>query len=127
MSRKHRDELIKEVTNDLLTSKFTSELGQKAKVERSAINSEHMENLREVVRDIGRNLLEIGAAPQGMTYCGSLTVHIYKSETLKMAAFVSLSAHDKLTFDLADAGLRELTGTTLESYGRSRRKLRSKF
>lgn len=122
-----RSKLIREVTNDLLTSKFTTDVGQKARVERSALKTDHADQLREVVADIGKDLLEVGAVPKGMHYVGSLCVHVYKSEILRTAAFATTSNINELTFDLADAGLRELTGSTLEKFGRSRRKLRSGF
>lgn len=126
--RTERESLIREVTNDLLKSKFTTEVGQKAKVERRVIEqSAHMDELREVVADVGRNLEEIGAVPKGMTYRGSLSVHVYTGEATRTFAAATISNHGTMTFDLADAGLRELTGTTLESYGRSRKKLRSGF
>lgn len=122
-----RDAVIRAVTDELLKSKFIADVGQKARVERSSLQSEHVDQLREVVADVGRNLSEIGAVPKGMEYCGSLSVHIFKSEILRTAAFATVSETKGLTFDLADAGLRELTGTTLESFGRNRRKLRSGF
>ena len=62
-----------------------------------------------------------------MDYVGSLSVHVYKSEILRTAAFATVSNLEGLTFDLADGALRELTGTTLVYYGRSRQKLRSGF
>jgi len=123
-----REKLIREVTNDLLTSKFITDVGQKAQVERVRIEaSQHIDELREVIREVGRNLEEIGAVPKGMTYRGSLTVHVYTGDATKTFAAASISAFDTMTFDLADAALRELTGSTLESYGRSRKKLRSGF
>jgi len=118
---------VKSVTDDLLKSKFTSEVGQKARVERSTIESERMDRLREVLADIGADILAVGAVPKGMQYEGSLSVHIYKSELLRTAAFATLSSADGLPFDLADAALRELTGSTMVSYNKSRKKLRSGF
>lgn len=125
--RSEREEMIRDVTNDLLTSKFTTELGQKAKVERHEVKDERMDALREVIADVGRDLLTCGVVPKGMQYIGSLCVHVYKSEVLRTAAFATTSNLNQLTFDLADAGLRELTGSTLVTYGRSRQKLRSGF
>lgn len=122
-----RESAIREVTNDLLTSKFTSEVGSKARVDRTVVSGEHMEQLRGVLQDIGGNLSESGVAPKGMQYVGSLSVHIYKSEILKSAAFATLSSLKGVPFDLADAALRELTGTTLETFGKRRQRLRSGF
>lgn len=127
MKKSERDSLIKEVTDAALTTKFTSEVGQKARVERTEISNPHMDQLRDVLREIGRNLSEVGAAPKGMQYVGSLSVHVYKAETMKMAAFATLNAGEKMTFDLADGALRELTGATRVAYGKNRQKLRSGF
>ena len=124
--KKERDNLINEVTNDLLKSKFTQSLGSKARVERTRVDNSRMEDLRDVLRAIGQDLKTTGVAPK-MDYVGSLSIHVYKSEILKQAAFVTVSASENMTFDLADGALRELTGNTLESYGRSRQKLRSGF
>lgn len=104
-----------------------TEIGQKARVERSSVNNDMTEQLREVLRDIGRNFLETGTVPKGMKYCGSLSVHVYTGELTRTFAAVTLSNHDDLDFTLADSALRELTGTTHESFGRKRQKLRSGF
>ncbi len=122
-----RDKLVKATTDMALTSKFIQDVGQKATVERSSIDNEYMDQLREVVADVGRDLLTIGAVPKGMQYCGSLCIHIYKSEILKTAAFATSSPVGSLTYDLADGGLRELTGSTMEQFGKTRAKLRSGF
>lgn len=127
-SGNERDKVIKAVTDDLLMSRFTTELGQKARVERTEIeNDERMDQLREVVADVGRDLLATGKVPKGMSYRGSLCVHVYSSEILKTAVFATTSNHETLTLDLADGALRELTGTTLSAYGKHRQKFRSGF
>ena len=118
---------IKSVTNELLTSKFTTELGQKARVERSEIKNEHMDKLRDVIADVGQDLLAVGAVPKGMHYEGSLTVHVYSSKVLKSAAFATVNNLQEMTFDLADGALRELTGSTMTSFGAKRKHLRSGF
>lgn len=125
--RDKRDHLIKATTNELLGEQFTKDLGSKARVERHSIDNEYMDQLREVIADVGRDLLTVGAVPKGMTYCGSLCVHIYKSEILKTAAFATSSPVGSLTYDLADGGLRELTGSTMLQFGKTRSKLRSGF
>lgn len=127
MSKFDERQLRQDITDEILTQKFKSELGSQARVERTALQNERLDQLREVLSDIGKDLSESGAVPRGMQYCGSLSVHIYKSEVLKTAAFATLSSSENLTFDLADAGLRELTGTTHESYGKKRQKTRSGF
>ncbi len=128
MSEKdEREQMIRGVTNELLTEKFTQDLGSKARVERHDLQNEHMDALRGVIGDVGRDLEKIGAVPKGMEYVGSLSVHVYKSEILRTAAFATVSNLEGLSFDLADGALRELTGTTLVHYGRGRQKLRSGF
>lgn len=122
-----RERAIRSVTDELLTQKFTTELGQKARVDRSSLQGEHMDQLRAVISDVGEDLLRVKAVPRGMTYCGSLCIHVYKSEVLRTAVFATTSNLGSMTFDLADGALRELTGSTMEQYGKSRQKLRSGF
>lgn len=127
MKREEREAAIVAVTNDLLTSKFTTELGSKAIVDRTSISSEHLDQLRNVIADVGRDLQKIGAVPKGMTYIGSLSVHVYTSAILKNAAFATCSPTDNLPSDLADGALRELTGSTMLQYGKKRQTQRSGF
>lgn len=122
-----RDSVIRQVTDELLTSRFIQDLGQKARVDRSVISNEHMDQLRQVISDVGMDLVNVGAAPKGMTYRGSLSVHVFTSEILRSAAFATLSNLGDMDFTLADGALRELTGSTLEQYGKTRKKLRSGF
>lgn len=125
--KKERDSVIRAVTDELLTARFTQDLGQKARVDRSVVENERMSELREVISDVGRDLEACGAVPKGMTYRGSLSVHVFTSEILKTAAFATVSNQGTMDFTLADGALRELTGSTLESYGKTRKKLRSGF
>lgn len=125
--RTQREHVIREVTNDLLKSRFTTELGQKARVERSVLRGDHMEPLREVLADIGRDIASKDPGLKGMEYRGSLSIHVFTSEALKCAAFMTLTNLGSMTFDLADGALRELTGSTMEAYGKVRQKLRSGF
>lgn len=125
--REDQKNFEKAVTNELLTSKFTADLGQKARVERHDLSGERQEQLREVLADIGRDLLATGQVPKGMTYRGSLSVHVYSSEIMKTAVFATVSKLDDMNSNLIDGALRELTGTTFEKIGRGRKKLRSGF
>lgn len=106
---------------------FAKDLGQSALVERSTIENERMKELRGVLSDIGRDLERIGAVPKGMKYLGSLSVHTYASEALGTVIYATVSELGGLNFPLADGALRELTGTTAESFGQKRQKLRSGF
>jgi len=122
-----REQAIRAVTDQLLTEKFTQDLGQKARVDRSSISSEHMDKLREVLSDIGQNMQEVGAVPKGMTYRGSLSIHVFTADSIKEAAFATLTNLGTMDATLADGALRELTGSTMIQYGKHRQKLRSGF
>lgn len=126
-SKRERDDAIRAVTDDLLISKFTQDLGQKARVERHDIVNEHMDQLRDVIADVGQNLSEIGAVPKGMEYVGSLSIHVYRSIALKTAAFATVNNMGRMDGSLADGALRELTGSTMLQFGKNRKKLRSGF
>lgn len=124
---KEREKLIKAVTNETQTSKFIEEVGSKAIVDRSVLRDTHLDELREVIADVGRDLQEVKAVPKELTYRGSLCVHIYTSAALRNAAFATTNYMGTMTADLADGALRELTGTTMEGFGKRRAKLRSGF
>lgn len=128
MEKKKREDIIKEVTNEALKSRFIQELGQKVRVERhEAGDQELMDQLRDVLSEIGQNIKDSDPATRGMSYAGSLSVHVFTSESLKTVAFAVLSEHKGLDFPLADGALRELTGATAVSFGKTRQKLRSGF
>jgi hypothetical protein len=122
-----REVLIKETTTDLMKDKFVQELGSKVRVERHKVNNEIMDQLRLVLKDIGENIREGTRAIEGCEHVGSLSVHVYWSHALNEARFVTLTSMGKMNFNLADGALRELTGTTHEMYGKSRKKTRAKF
>lgn len=123
-----RKKFEKDMTNEALKEKFTQELGQKVRVDRTTFeNDDHMAQLREVLADVARDLQKVGKVPAALEYMGSLSVHVYKSEVLKTMIFATLSNSGRLTFDVADGALRELTGATREDFGKSRQKLRSGF
>ena len=126
-SRQERDRMVKEISNDMLKEKFIQDLGSKARVDRTEIENERLAELREVIGAVGTDLQKVGAVPEGMTYCGSLSVHIFKSIVMNTAAFATVNNLQNLTPDLADGALRELTGTTMMVYGKARQKLRSGF
>lgn len=123
-----RNAMIKDATDAALTSKLIQDIGQKAQVERvSVTDNEGANQLREVLGEIGQNLQEIGVAPKGMTYRGTLSVQVYTTATLNMAAFVVHNNLGTLDGSLADGALRELTGGTMQAFGKGRQKLRSGF
>lgn len=125
MKKTDEKKLITEVTNNLLTNKFQTEMGQKALVERSTIQNEHMDKLRGVIAEVGKNLEEVGAAPKGMTYVGSMSVHIYTSQILRAAAFVQLSELKLVDYNLADGAMREMRDGVLRYYGKATQRRRS--
>jgi len=122
-----KKQLEKETANEILKDQFIQQVGSKAIVNRSDLENERTDRLREVLVEIGKDLLETGVAPKGMQYRGSLSIHIYASDILRTAAFVGLSETSELPGPLADAALRELTGSTMVKYGKKRQKLRSGF
>lgn len=121
------DDKQRQIANDILKEQFIKDLGSKARVDRSQIDNSRMDELRSVLSDIGVDLEKIGAVPKGMTYCGSFSIHVYKSEILRTAAFATLTNKGTCDGALADAAMRELNGSVSESYGKARPKLRSGF
>lgn len=123
-----RKKIQQALTNDMLTESFQTELGQKALVQRTTVDAdERQDQLREVLSDIAKDLSATGVAPKGMEYLGSFSVHVYHSKVLRTAAFAVLNNGARVPFDLADAAMRELTGSVVEYHGRRRQKLRSGF
>jgi len=109
--------------------KFDSDIGAKATVEHHAIeNNPDVEALRAVLSDIGTDLQRIGAAPKGMKYMGSFSVHVYSAEGLKgNYAFASLCHTGDTFFKLAEAAGMKLSGDIQNMYRGSMQKLRSGF
>ncbi len=122
-----RKKMLEQANNEILLDKFVQQLGSKARVDRTDVEGDEIDRLREVVAKIGTELIEVGAVPRGMEYLGSMTVHVYKSEIMKTAAFLSLNNMRELHPGMADGALRELNGKVKEFYGKSRQKLRSGF
>jgi len=107
---------------------FESELGAKAIVEHHTIaNDERMDQLREVLADIAKDLQAVKKAPPEMQYMGSFSVHVYASEILRMFAFVGVNNPTNCPYELADAALKKLRQDVNEHYKGRRQKLRSGF
>jgi len=122
------EKAIKEITNAILKDKASTELGQKARVERSTLpNDDHTDALREVIRDVARDLQSSGKATKGMQYMGSLTVHVFGSEALRMMEFVPLTVTDRFDAVLADAACHALRNSVLADFGKRMQKKRSGF
>ena len=125
--KSQREALIKGVDQELLKSQFIQDVGSKVRVERTKIENDKMDQLRDVLAEIGQNIVDVGAAPKGMDYLGSFSVHVYKSDTLRTIAYATLNSDDRVTFDVADGAMRELNGNVQENHGRSRQKTRAGF
>lgn len=108
---------------------FDSEIGSKAIVEHHQIeNDEYTSELREVLAAMGADLQRVGKVPQGLTYQGSFSVHVYASEGIKGTfAFAGVSNPGSCHFKLAEAAGKKLAQDINEHYRGSRQKLRSGF
>jgi len=116
------------VSNELLKDRYTQDIGQKAVVERrSLVNDERTAELRSVIEDVGRDLQTCGLVTQGLEYRGSLTVHVYTSEVLRVTEFAPLTVTGNLPPVLGDAALMNLRNSYLADTGRRMQKKRSGF
>lgn len=116
------------VSNEILKDKYTQDVGAKAVVERRVLeNSDRIEQLRAVVKDVACDLQEIGQTTKGLTYRGSLTVHVFTSELLRVTEFVPLTVTGDLPPVLGDAALHALRNSYLSDTGRRLQKKRSGF
>lgn len=121
------DPYIKEVTGDALVKKYQDEVGHKAVVQRSVLDNERTDQLKEVLQDIGRDALAVGFVPKGMEYMGSVAVHIYRAPTLGAVVYFNQTALNECPEQLAGPAVSDLRGAMLSFYGRKRQKKRSGF
>lgn len=106
---------------------FDSQLGSRAIVEHHEIpQDEYTAELREVLADIGRDLLRTKKVPESMTYKGSFAVHVYQG-SLNNFAFAGTLNPAECHYMMADAGLKKLREDVEEYYHGKRRKKRSGF
>ena len=108
-----------------LKAKYADQMGQKVLIERHKIDGPRSEELREVLRDIGRDMQTQGIAREGTEWKGSLSIHVYWSELLQRMDFITLTAPDKLNLLVAEDACRELWGSVCEDFGVPRQKRRS--
>lgn len=108
---------------------FDTELQSKAKVEHHTIeNTPEMDQLREVLADMGKDLQRIRIAPESMEYMGSFSVHVYGSQGLKGTfAFVSVTNTHKCFYKLAEAAGKKLQGDIQQQFTGRFQKKRSGF
>ena len=118
---------VKLATEDILAQKYNSEMGQKAVIQRTKIDNEKTDALKEVLKDIGTDLVTLGEAPSGMPYIGSIAVHIYAAPNLNMHAFIVQKAINSVSEIVASKAIGELKNSVVEYYGHKRQKLRSGF
>lgn len=125
MSKKE-DQFIAKVSNEILRDKHAQEMGSKAIVERRTLeNNEILASLREVIEDIAKNLQERNFVTKGLDYKGSLTVHVFASEVLRITEMVPLTVTGNLHPVLGDAALNQLRNSYLSDTGRRMQKKRS--
>lgn len=124
-SREDNARLLREATNELMAKQFETEMGQKVRVERHKMSSDRIAQLRDVLREMGKDLQAQDVATKDLDYLGSFSVHVYASHALQQMFFHTLTAPDKCNFQIADAAMRELNGSVQEDYGQVRQKRRS--
>lgn len=126
--KEDRERLHREISNEILKDKYTQDVGQKAVVERRTLeNDERTDQLRQVIRDVALDLQETGKVNKGLQYRGSLTVHVYTSELLRVTEFAPLTVDADLPPVLGDAAISALRNSFLADTGRRMQKKRSGF
>ncbi len=107
-------------------SLFNSQLGSKAKVDRTEEKGERSAIANAMLREIGKN---INALDETSEYIGSCAVHVYKPKgEVKYLHFqCQVSPMQWVEETVADKALTELKGALMEHYGRDRQVLRSGF
>jgi hypothetical protein len=118
-------DLEKTIANELLKDKFVQESGHKAIVQRDRVENERTEGLREVIVDIAKDIQTIGLVHKELTYCCSMTVHVYKAITTGQLQAVCINNLGNQPHSIVDFGMRELNGGIVESYGKKRQVRRS--
>lgn len=119
------DKKVKAATDAALAQKYNSDMGQKVHIERHRVEGARVDELRDVLRDIAKDLQETGTVTKEIKYLGSFSVHVYYSEVMKRMEFATLSAPDHVPFNVAEDASREMFGTICETYGKPRQKRRS--
>lgn len=113
------------LTDNFLTKKFNTDIGQKATVQRQDFANELSTKANAALRGIGESVNPVAGS---LTYMGSAAVHIYQSEMLGQIFFMSQAQTLGQTDEaLASKALNDLRGAMQEHYGRKRQILRSGF
>ena len=115
--------------NEHKNKTFDTQIGSEAVVEHVPLpQDEYTAQLAEVLKDIGLDMQKVGKVPQGMTYAGSLAVHIFTAPLTRQFAFAGQVAMEPDThFKVAEAGVKKLAQDVNQHYSGSRQKLRSGF
>lgn len=109
---------------------FQTDIGQKAIVQHDVIEgaqAERHDQLREVLRDIARDIQSTDDGLKHLEYVGSFSVHVYKSAMQGNFSFAGLNAPDDCGHALADAAGQKLRQDINEIYSGRRQKKRSGF
>lgn len=112
---------------DFGEQKFRKQIGQSATIQRGTEKGERPERANLKLDELGQMNNPV---PGSLKYMGSAAVHIYWNEALQQVFFVSQTAPlkvHKCPEVLAQTGIKDLIGATLEAYGHKRPRLRSGF
>lgn len=103
---------------------LATDLGQKANVDRHQISNKAIGLCNKQLNEIGKALVPM----RELTYHGSVAIHIYSSNMLKVPFFVSQTDPLRKTDEtLASIAHTNLQGDMMEYFGRIRKKRRSGF
>lgn len=107
---------------------FDSELQSQAIVEHHSLEGEHVDALREVLADIGRDLQRVTPSLKELDYKGSFSVHVYEPANLKgQHVFVQVSNPGSCYFKQAEAAGMKLAGDIQMMYRGTAQRKRSGF
>lgn len=112
------------MSNEQDKSKFLSDVGQKAKIDRFEKNDTDATRWTNQLRDIGR---EMATQLTGYEYCGSACVHIYKSPMIGHVIYLSQTPLEACPEPIAGPAVSDLRNVMLQYYNRKPQRKRSGF
>lgn len=118
-------EVTKQATDEFLVKKYKDQVGQKAVVQRETMSGQHIAQLNEVLRDIGRDLQKVENMSDAIPYIGSCAVHIYLAPITGVMYFRVQDALGNTPMLVANTAIQELSNTIGESYTGKRKRKRS--
>lgn len=129
MSKKQSDitdAISRDLVNEYQNKRFLDEVGHKAIIQREVVESGQLQKqLTEVLADIGKDIQNVGTSiPKGLTYKGSLAVHIYAAEVTGMVAYYNQLALSDCPEALAGPAVSDLRNAAITYYrpGKAQRK-----